>query len=253
MISIVTVTYNSAATLKDTFESVLRQDYKDVDYCVVDGGSTDGTLDIIREYERLFNGRMRWISERDRGIYDAMNKGILMAKGEYVGLLNSDDFYTSDKVLGLVNDALEQSGADAVYGDIHYVDSGNLTCMTRYYSSRVFRRGLMRYGFMPAHPSFYCRRSLYMDYGLFSLNYSVAADFECLLRFIYIHRITLHYMPVDCVTMRAGGASSSGLRSWWRIMQDHRRALSEHGVYSNIFLLSLRYIYKVYEKFFIKG
>lgn len=253
MLSIVTVTYNSAATVRDTFESVLRQDYKDVDYCVVDGGSVDGTLDIIREYADRFDGRMHWISEPDKGIYDAMNKGIRMAKGEYVGLLNSDDFYTSDDVLSRLCEMLERTGVDAVYGDVHYVDADNLEKTTRYYSSRVFRRSLMRLGFMPAHPTFYCRRSLYERYGMFSLDYPVAADFECLLRFIYVHCIRIQYIPLDCVTMRSGGASSSGWRSWWRIMQDHRRALAEHGVFSNMFLLSLRYIYKVYEKFFIKG
>ncbi|MCM1109560.1 MAG: glycosyltransferase [Clostridium sp.] len=253
MLSIITVTYNSAATLRDTFDSVLRQHYKDVDYCVVDGGSTDGTLEIIREYAGRFGGRMRWMSEPDKGIYDAMNKGLRMVRGEYVGILNSDDFYSADDVLEKAVEMLERTGVDAVYGDVHYVHPDDLTRSTRYYSSRVFRRGLMRFGFMPAHPSFYCRRSVYERYGLFSLDYAVAADFECLLRFIYVHRIRTAYLPMDFVTMRSGGASSSGWQSWLRIMKDHKRALAEHGICSNTLLLSLRYIYKVYEKLFYRG
>ena len=152
-ISVITATFNSGKTLRDTIESVLRQTYRDIEYIIVDGASRDDTLDIIREYEPMFGGRMRWISEPDRGIYDAMNKGIGMATGAVVGLLNSDDFYTDECVLERV--AAEIMDVDAVYGDIHYVDDGDLTKCVRYYSSKGFRRWKMRMGFMPAHPSFY--------------------------------------------------------------------------------------------------
>lgn len=148
-ITIITATYNSGQTLTDTLESVLRQSYTDIDYVIVDGGSKDNTLDIIRRYEPRFEGRMRWISEPDKGIYDAMNKGIRMATGDVVGLLNSDDFYTSNDVLEHVARALSDPNVDAVYGDIHYVNDDDLTHCVRYYSSRVFSRGLMRLGFMP--------------------------------------------------------------------------------------------------------
>lgn len=161
-ISIITATYNSAATVRDTFESVLRQTFTDYERVVVDGASKDGTLDIIREYEPKFGGRMQWKSEPDKGRYDAMNKGISRATGEVVGILNSDDFYTSADVLQTVANAFEQhSDTDAVYGDIHYVKQDDLTQRVRYYSSRNFRRSWMRAGFMPAHPSFYCRKSVY--------------------------------------------------------------------------------------------
>ena len=184
-ISIITVTYNSADTLRDTMDSVLRQGYTDYEYIVVDGASKDGTVEIIREYESRFEGRMRWVSEPDRGIYDAMNKGIAMATGDVVGLLNSDDFYASDDILSTIADAFSCPDApDAIYGDIHYVDEVDITKVVRYYSSRKFARESMLAGYMPAHPSFYVRRECYEKYGTFDTSYRVAADFENLLRLI---------------------------------------------------------------------
>ena len=160
-ISIVTATFNSSATLRDTIKSVLGQTYRDFEHLIIDGGSKDDTLDIVREYEPQYGGRLRWVSERDRGIYDAMNKGIAMATGDVVGILNSDDFYTSDTVLQAVAEAMQEQSVDAVYGDIHYVNEHDLTRCTRYYSSAGFRRWKMRLGWMPAHPSFYCRKKIY--------------------------------------------------------------------------------------------
>lgn len=193
-ISIITATYNSGTTVRDTFESVLSQIFKNIEYIVIDGGSTDDTLKIIREYESRFEGRMRWISERDRGLYDAMNKGIAMATGDVVGILNSDDFYTAPDVLTSVAATLENKTIDAVYGDIHFVRPDNLSRCVRYYSSNIFRPWLMRLGFIPAHPSFYCRKSLYNRYGTFNIDYKIAADFEILLRLIYVHRIHAKYL-----------------------------------------------------------
>lgn len=246
-VSVITATWNSAATLRDTLESVLRQTYPDVEHIVVDGASTDETMELVKEYEPRYNGRLRYVSEPDKGIYDAMNKGIRMATGEVVGILNSDDFYTSDRVLERVAEVMERGKTDAVYGDVHYVNDGRLEKCVRYYSSKPFRRGWMRLGFMPAHPSFYCRREVYMKYGGFDISYRVAADFENLLRLIFVNKIKTAYIPKDFVTMRTGGASSSGIQSHKQIMKDHLRALKENGIYSNIFLLSLRYVYKVYE------
>lgn len=242
-ISIITVCYNAAATLETTLLSVLNQTYRDVEYLIIDGGSTDGTVDIIRKYEHRI---AKWISEPDRGIYDAMNKGIMMATGDVIGILNSDDFYTSTDILSTVADGIQQY--DAVYADIHYVDPADLTRPVRHYSSAPFRRWKMRLGFMPAHPSFYCRRSVYTRFGLFDLDFKVAADFEQLLRLIYINRIFTHYIPRDFVTMRTGGASSSGFQSHKRILRDHLRAYKKNDVPSNLFLESLRYAYRVVEK-----
>lgn len=246
-ISVITATYNSGRTIGDTLESVLRQTYSDVELIVVDGASRDDTMDVVRRYEPRFGGRLRWTSEPDRGIYDAMNKGIARATGDVIGILNSDDFYTSDTVLKRVAEAMAGGDVDAVYGDIHYVRDGDLHRCVRYYSSRPFRRWMMRLGFMPAHPSFYCRREVYERCGTFDTTYRVAADFENLLRLIYVNRIKTRYLPVDFVTMRTGGASTSGLSSHRQIMRDHLRALRSNGVWSCTPLLGLRYIYKIWE------
>ena len=247
-ISIITATYNSGKTVGDTLKSVLAQTYHDYELLVVDGASKDNTLEVVKKMEPLFEGKMRYISEPDKGIYDAMNKGIRMATGEVIGILNSDDFYTSDDALACIAWTLENEKVDAVYGDIHYVDDEDLKKCVRYYSSKPFRRWMMRLGFMPAHPSFYCRKEVYEKYGAFDAeNYRVAADFENLLRLIFVNKIKTHYINKDFVTMRTGGASSSGLESHKRIMRDHLKALKKNGVYSNIFLLGLRYLYKTGE------
>lgn len=263
-ISIITATYNSSATVRDTLESVLRQNYKNYELIIKDGGSKDNTLDICRELEPAFEGRMKILSCPDRGIYDAMNQGIRASTGDVVGLLNSDDFYTSFDVLTSIVRQFERTPeADAVYADIHYVDWNDTTRLKRYYSSRLFRPGWMRLGFMPAHPSFYCRKSVYerfkldasaiegwkgeTDCAYFNTTYKIAADFECLLRMIYCGRIRTEYIWKDFVTMRHGGASSSGAAAHKQINRDHLRALKENKVYSNIGILSLRYIYKIGE------
>ena len=246
-ISVITATYNSGKTVRDTIESVLRQTYKDIEYIIVDGQSKDDTIEIVRSYESQFGERIRYVSEPDKGIYDAMNKGIAMATGDIIGILNSDDFYTSDDVLEQVARVMSDAEVDAVYGDVHYVNDDHLDKCVRYYTSRPFHRSWMRFGFMPAHPSFYCRRKIYEKYGVFDTSYKVAADFENLLRLIFVNRIHIKYISTDFVTMRMGGASSSGLKSHKQIMQDHLRALQSNKVYSNILLLGLRYPYKVCE------
>lgn len=233
--------------MRDTIESVLRQSYTDWELIVVDGASSDNTLTIVNEYRERLGDRLKCVSESDNGIYDAMNKGIALASGDVIGILNSDDFYTAGDVLERVTERMERGDIDAVYGDVHYVEPDNLKRSVRYYSSRPFRRWTMRFGLMPAHPSFYCRREIYDSYGTFSTGYKVAADFELLLRFIYVHRIRTEYLPMDFVTMRTGGNSTSGLGSHKRIMADHIKALKTNGVYSNALLLSFRYLYKTWE------
>lgn len=247
-ISLITITYNSGKTLVDTIQSVLRQNYNDVEYIIIDGASKDNTVSIIKEYEAQFNGRVKWITEPDNGLYDAMSKGIRMATGDIVGILNSDDFFTSNDVLQKVAQAfVEDCELDAVYGDVHFVHPSNLNKCVRYYSSKVFKRSLMKMGFMPAHPSFYIRKECFEKYGLYRTDYKIAADFEFLLRVIYKARIKTKYLPIDMVTMRTGGASTSGLDSHKRIMKEHLRAFHENGIYTNRLLLSLRYIYKIEE------
>lgn len=272
-ISIITATFNSAETVRDTLESVLRQDYYNYELIIKDGGSTDQTLDICRSYIPRFqevserNGgtvSYKICSQPDKGMYDAMNQGIAMATGEVVGILNSDDFYTSFDILKAIARRFKQHpNIDAVYGDIHYVTHNDTTQLVRYYSSHFFRRGWMRMGFMPAHPSFYCRKSTYekfkldgrkidgfvgnVDCAYFNTTYKIAADFEILLRMIFVHHIKTFYVYRDFVTMRIGGASTSGASSHKQINKDHRRAFKENGVYSNYLLLSIRYVYRLFE------
>jgi len=246
-ISIITATYNSGKTLRDTIESILCQTYGDFEHLIIDGGSKDDTLEIIKEYEPKYNGRLRWISEPDKGLYDAMNKGIGMATGDVVGILNSDDFYTSDKILEILSSALEESGADAVYGDVHFVNDDNLDKCVRYYSSKGFRRWKMRLGWMPAHPSFYCKRSVYERYGAFDISFKIGADFENLLRLIFVNKIKTVYVSVDCVAMRTGGVSTQGMKSHRQILSDHLKAYKKNGVYSNILFEGMRYVEKVGE------
>ncbi len=263
-ISIITATYNSSSTLKDTLESVLRQSYKNFELIIKDGGSKDDTLSICKEYEPKFEGKMRIISEPDKGIYDAMNQGIAAATGDVVGILNSDDFYSSNTVLStIVSEFKRQKDIDAVYADVKYVDGKDTSKLVRYYSSGIFSRGLMRLGFMPAHPTFYCKKSTYEKFKLdgtkidgfkgnpncayFNTTYKIAADFENLLRMIFVGRIKTRYIKKCLVTMRNGGASSSGIASHKQINKDHQRAFKENGVYSNVLLESLRYVYKVGE------
>lgn len=245
-ISLITVTYNSAKTLPDTIQSVLSQSYSNIEYIIIDGASQDNTIDIVKEYEPLFNGRIGWISERDDGLYDAINKGIAMSTGDVVGILNSDDFFTSPTVIEEIANNFSEE-IDAVYGDVHFVNSTDLARPIRYYSSKIFRPSLMKLGFMPAHPTFYCRKSCYDKYGLYKTDFKIAADFDLLLRFIYVHHISLKYLPFDMVTMRVGGASTNGLKSHVCIMKEHLRSFKENGLKSNFFLLFLRYFYKLTE------
>lgn len=243
-ISIITAAYNSGATLCDTIESVLRQSYPDIEYIIVDGASKDDTMGIVHRYEPIFESRLKVISEPDKGIYDAMNKGIRMATGEVVGILNSDDFFTSNDVIQKVADAFEAEDTDAVYGDIHFVKDGNLNKCTRYFSSRYFRPWLLRFGFMPAHPSFYCKRSIFEKYGLYDLQYRTSSDFEMMVRLFAKHHIKAKYLDMDFVTMRTGGESTAGLASKMRVNNDVSRSLKTHGIYTNQAMQALRYVWR---------
>ena len=246
-ISVITATYNSAATVRDTFESILSQTFQNYEYIVIDGNSKDETVGRIKEYSSKFGGRMRWISEPDKGIYDAMNKGISMATGDIIGILNSDDFYTSNDVLEAVDNVFMYGDVDSVYGDVHYVDDKNLKKCVRYYSSKSFRRWKMRFGYMPAHPSFYCKKEIYEKFGKFDTTLKIASDFECLLRFVFKGQIRTKYLEKDFVTMRTGGASSSGIVSHKQILKDHLKAYKKNKVFSNIFFESFRYLSKLFD------
>lgn len=246
-ISLITATYNSEQYLRDTFDSVLLQNYSDIEYLVIDGASTDLTTDIIKEYEPLFNGKMRWISEPDKGLYDALNKGIRLATGDIVGILNSDDFFSGNDTLSRIAMAFKTSSCEGVYGDIHFVNPNNLNKTVRYYSSAIFRKPLMRIGLIPAHPTFYTYKHFFEKYGYYKTNYKIAADFELLLRFIYVNRLKVQYLAFDFITMRVGGLSTESMNSRKIIMKEHLQAFKENNLFANRFILSLRYPYKIFE------
>ncbi len=246
-VSIITVAFNSAATISDTIKSVLAQSYKNIEYLIIDGCSQDNTLDIIREYEPHFQGRLRWISEKDRGIYDAMNKGITMASGDIVGILNSDDFFTTDNVVEQMVKAFDDKDIDATYGDIHFIRDGQPDKCVRYYSSKRFRPGWLRFGFMPAHPSFYARREVFERAGLYKTDYKIGSDYEMMVRLFYKHHIKAVYQPIDMVTMRTGGLSTRGIKSRLQLIKDDVRGCRENGIYTNAAMICVKFLYKIFE------
>ena len=246
-ISIITASYNSVSTLANAMESVLHQTYTDWEYIIVDGGSTDGTVDLIKKYEPRFGGKLKWTSEPDHGIYDAMNKGISRATGDVVGILNSDDYFTSEDVLSVIASALSDNRLDAVYGDIHFIHDGKPNKVVRYYSSRHFRPFWLRFGFMPAHPSFYVRRSVYERHGLFATDYQIAADYDLMVRLLWKERLRTKYIKKDFVTMRTGGMSTKNLRNRILINSEDVRACRKYGMYTNRIMICFKYLYKIFE------
>ncbi len=246
-ISIITATYNSASTIAETIQSVLSQTYEEIEYIVVDGLSKDTTIDIVRSYESRFQGRMQWVSEKDCGMYDAMNKGIRMATGDVIGILNSDDFFTSDDIIARMATAFEDSAIDAVYGDIHFIRNGEPDKCVRYYSSKRFSPGWLRFGFMPAHPSFYARREVFERAGLYKIDYKIGSDYEMMVRLFCKHKIHAKYMPMDFVTMRLGGLSTRSVGSRLQLIKDDVRGCRENGIYTNALMISVKFLFKIFE------
>lgn len=239
-VSIITVCYNSAKTIEDTINSVASQTYPNIEYIVIDGASSDSTLDILEKRKEHIDVV---ISEPDKGIYDAMNKGIKVATGDVVGILNSDDFFSSDEsVEHLVKSFTE--GVDAVFGDLKYVKQENSDQLSRVYSSSGFKLWKMRFGFMVPHPTFYAKKELFDKFGYYKLNYRVAADFELMARF-FLCGIKYQRVGKILVSMREGGISSSGLK--WRIHQNSEivRACRENHLYTNLALVAMKLPFKL--------
>ncbi len=247
-ISVVTVTFNSAATVRDTIESVLRQEYSDYEYLVIDGGSKDNTVDIIKEMEPKFEGRMRWISEKDKGMYDGINKGIRMATGDVVGIINSDDFYHRTDIFEHINKAFEEDKAiEAIYGDVRFVNPDNLEKTVRYYSSKHWKPWRFRFGFMPAHPTFFTYKENFEKYGYYQYDYHIAADYELLIRHLYTNHVPTKYVPVDFMKMRTGGRSTNGWKANILLNKEIVRGCKENGIWTCMPLLFLKYFIKVFE------
>ena len=243
-ISLITVAYNSSATIRDTIESVLGQDYREVEYIIIDGASKDDTLDIIKSFgPRISN----WISEPDHGIYDAMNKGVRIATGDVIGMINSDDFYYDETILSQVARAFEDESIDAVFGNLIFVDPKDLKKKVRSYSSKDWHPGKFARGFMPAHPTFFVRRKYYEQFGLFKTDYKIASDYEMLIRLLYVHKLKYRYLPLTMVVMRKGGVSSNGIKSNIILNNEIKRACNENGIRTNLPLIYLKYFTKIFE------
>ena len=278
-ITLITACYNSAATIGTAIESVLSQKGVDVEYIVVDGGSKDGTVDIIKEYaDKTLNSQLltpnftfRWLSESDKGMYDAINKGIKMATGDIVGILNADDVLASDETLKRIAEAFESGGVgsggvrsggvesegvgervDCVYADIRFVREGNSVEVlrnaptVRYCSAKMWRPWMFRFAAMVPHPSFYVRRECFERLGGYSLDYRICADFELELRYLYLAKLKAAYLPECVVVMRMGGMSTAGWRSNIEINREDLRALRCHGIWSCLPLIYLKYLFKIW-------
>ena len=251
-VSLITACYNSAGTIRTAIESVLEQKGVVVEYIVVDGGSNDGTVDIIKEYASRPDGPViKWISEPDRGMYDAINKGIAMATGDIVGILNADDVLATDDTLAHIAEAFTP-GMDALYADIRFVRTGDSlealrTAKTvRYCSAAKWKPWMFRFGAMVPHPSFYVRRECFARLGGYSLDYRICADFELELRYLYLAKLKSVYLPECVVVMRMGGASTAGWRSNVEINLEDLRALRANSIWSCLPLIYLKYIFKIW-------
>ena len=236
-VSIITVVRNNKETVKNAIDSVLGQTYKNIEYIVVDGASTDGTVEMVRSYGDKIS---QFISEPDSGLYSAMNKGISLATGDVIGILNSDDFYIDDKVIQRVVKEFEEKNVDSVYADLVYVEPKNLNKTVRYYDSSKFNPSKFSYGWMPAHPTFFVKKDTYEKHGVFRTDLKIAADFDILIRFLLTHKISYSYMQEVLVKMRVGGVSTS-FNSIWIISIEQLQVCRDNGMDTNIFKILLKY------------
>lgn len=223
-ISVITVCFNSAKTIKDTINSVLSQKHQDIEYIIIDGGSNDNTTAIINSY----NGALTYISEKDNGIYDAMNKGFALATGDVIGTLNADDFYANENVLEDIAKVFLDTDVQACYGDLVYVSQQDTSKIVRYWKSRSYVSDLFKSGWAPAHPTFFARRSTYDRLGGFNLNYKIAADFELLFRFIELNKVKTKYLPEVLVKMRLGGTTNKNLHNIIKQNKEIFSVLNKH-------------------------
>ena len=250
-ISLITACYNSAATIRTAIESVLSQKGVDIEYIVVDGGSKDGTVDIIKEYStrstRSTRLTFKWLSEKDRGMYDAINKGIKMATGDVVGILNADDMLESPDTLAHVAECFDcEDDIDALYADIRFV-KGDLNTTCRYYSAKHWKPWMFQWGKMPPHPSVYIRRELFDKLGLYKLGYDIAADYELLIRYMRKAGIKTRYLNECVVRMRMGGKSTRGWQSFMTLNKEIVRGNLENGYFCCFPMLLPKYLFKIFE------
>lgn len=242
-VSIITVCFNSQDYITTTIDSVLSQTYPDIEYIIIDGNSTDGTLEIIKSYGSKIT---KVVSEPDSGIYDAMNKGLHLATGDIVGIVNSDDFFHRKDSISIIVNTFKSHSVDSVFADIIFVKRDNPEKQVRYFSSASFQPWKMRFGFIPAHPTFFTYKSTYEKYGFYETGFEIAADFELLFRFLFKHRISFKYINMDLMKMRTGGISTRALSSTITINRENLKAFQMNGYHTNYLFLFSRYFIKVF-------
>lgn len=245
-VSIITVCYNSVKTLEQTIQSVLSQDYPDIEYIVIDGASQDGTVELIQNYGASIS---KWISEPDHGMYDAMNKGIALASGDVIGILNSDDVYMNKNVVSELMTRMQKEHTDVIFADLILVDEANSKKILRYYDSGQFNPDRFRFGWMPAHPTVFVKKAVYQLVGKFATDYQIAADYEMLIRILAVQKASYSYLPRAVVRMRSGGASTAGISRNWILNKEIVRACKENGIYSNMLMLLLKIPAKLWGRF----
>lgn len=241
-ISIITVVKNNAQTIKDAIDSVLSQTYQNIEYIVIDGGSTDGTIDIIKKYKNKIS---KYISEQDKGIYDAMNKGIKEASGDIIGFLNSDDMYNDENVLNRIYEVFAKTKVDIVYGDLVYVEKSNTSKIIRYWKAGEYKKGAFKRGWHPPHPSFFVKKEIYERYGCFDLDYRIAADYELMLRFIEKYRIKTVYIQNLLVKMRTGGESNRSVANIIKANIESYKAWKKNGLSVFPFFIIMKPLRKI--------
>lgn len=246
-ISIITTTYNSATTLEDTLKSVQAQTYPHIEHLIIDGASKDATLSITKKYKHI----TKVISEPDKGIYDAMNKGIQQASGDVIGFLNSDDLLFDKTVVSKIVHSFETDNCDAIYGNLIYVHPNDLSKVERYWKSKQHQISDANLAWQPPHPTFYAKKAVYDKVGLFDLNFKIGADFEWLYRVLFIEKINSKYIDEMLVKMRSGGASNQSLKNRIELLKDYRNTYRKHhnsNGYSNIVLRLLSRLPQFFNK-----
>ncbi len=242
-ISIITATYNSAATVRDTLQCVAAQRYENIEHIIVDGVSKDNTLAIVQEFPHI----AKVVSEKDKGIYDAMNKGVQLCTGDVIGILNSDDFYCNNEVLAKVMAAFNDPAVEAVYGDLQYVHPVDTQKVVRTWKAGKFKKKYFYFGWMPPHPTFFVKREVYERAGLFNISLRSAADYELMLRMLVKHNVQVRYIPEILVKMRAGGMSNASLQNRLKANKEDRMAWQLNNLQPYFFTTWLKPVRKIFQ------
>ena len=248
-ISIITVCRNAESTIETTVQSVMNQDYRNIEYILIDGKSSDKTVSIIEKYKNRIS---KLISEKDDGMYFALNKGIRLATGDVIGFLHADDFYANEKIISRVAKEMDSKKVDSIYGDLQYVSKENPQKIFRHWKSQPYNTSLFLKGWMPPHPTFFVKRKCYEQFGAFNTTFSIAADYELMLRFLYKNKISTSYIPEVLVKMRTGGISNVTFKSRIKANREDKLAWKINGLEAASFTFLVKPLSKV-KQFFSKG